>query len=435
MFDVEKIVSKTPFFESFCSVDKIYSLIQELEGDDRFDVGEVGRSGKNRPIYTIKYGNGSLKVLVVAGPHADEPIGSLTAFSLLMLLKSDHQELVGYDIEWNIVPCIDPDGAVLNEGWSQKSFTFENFMRFSFKQNPADQAEYSFPVSYKGHHFDSPTLEAKTFMEVLDSVNPDFCFNLHNSISSGAYFFINSDIGKDYYEQIYRLLHKYHIPIKSHVAQDSYGEGSFGYGIYKQIPSVAIYDHLVDLVDDPKKHFNWGGGACAYLKNINENAISFVPEFSYVSHPSMASKKISNYNYRQLKLKVDADNKLLFTLIMEAWEAVESDLNVDSPFYKKMAPRIAFARDALHECMPEMQWLVTKDLLFSSAYCGQASEADVFNTYMTDRYYALAYSYSFVRLLKDSKQTASIVQAIERLDSVFEEALNDIKKHIDFFYV
>ena len=149
-------------------------------------------------------------------------------------------------------------------------------------------------------------------------------------------------------------------------------------------------------------------------------------------HPSMASKKISNYNYRQLKLKVDADNKLLFTLIMEAWEAVESDLNVDSPFYKKMAPRIAFARDALHECMPEMQWLVTKDLLFSSAYCGQASEADVFNTYMTDRYYALAYSYSFVRLLKDSKQTASIVQAIERLDSVFEEALNDIKKHIDF---
>ena len=36
MFDVEKIVSKTPFFESFCSVDKIYSLIQELEGDDRF---------------------------------------------------------------------------------------------------------------------------------------------------------------------------------------------------------------------------------------------------------------------------------------------------------------------------------------------------------------------------------------------------------------
>jgi hypothetical protein len=79
-----------------------------------------------------------------------------------------------------------------------------------------------------------------------------------------------------------------------------------------------------------------------------------------------------------------------------------------------------------------MQWLAARDLLFSPLYSGYALEEDVFNTYMTDRYYAIAYSYSFVRLLKDSDHSAAVMDSIERLEVLFDCALEDIKHHIDF---
>jgi enamine deaminase RidA (YjgF/YER057c/UK114 family) len=44
----------------------------------------------------------------------------------------------------------------------------------------------------------------------------------------------------------------------------------------------------------------------------------------------------------------------------------------------------------------------------------------------------LLLSYQFVRLLKASKQTSVVQQAIDRLEKVFEEALAQIARYVDF---
>ena len=431
MINIQKLLETLPCFNKYCSVNKINSLVDELRGDSRFRIKVAGNGNSGIPIHHVRFNTGSIKVLVVAGPHADEPIGSATVYSLLKLLNSNFHDLVSQDIEWNIVPCIDPDGAILNEGWSQKPFSFENFVRHSFKQNPADQAEFSFPLNYKKLAFNKQTPESKTLKNIIEETQPDYYFSLHNSIAGGAYFLINKDVDSKYYPEIHKLAETYKIPLKKKVIQDQYGKGiNTSINSYPKVKD--IYDHLSKSLDDPSKHLNWGNSSKDYLESIKKDAITFVAELSHVRHPSMSSDKITDINLREMKLRVDAQNKYLFTVLIEEWDRVSEYLNVDSPFYRKMAPQINYAKDYLHECFPEMQWLAARDLLFSPLYSGYALEEDVFNTYMTDRYYAIAYSYSFVRLLKDSGHTAAVMDSIERLEALFDSALTEIKNHIDF---
>jgi len=44
----------------------------------------------------------------------------------------------------------------------------------------------------------------------------------------------------------------------------------------------------------------------------------------------------------------------------------------------------------------------------------------------------LGNAYTFVRLLRASRQTSAVERATGRLEQLFDEVLTDVKKHIDF---
>lgn len=431
MLNIDEILEKKPLFEKYCSVEKLYSLVDKLFSNRSFVVKEVGESSGGIPIYHIKFGRGDMRVLLLGCPHADEPIGSMSIYSLLKLLDDGCEELVEQNVEWHIIPCIDPDGVMLNEGWTQKPFTFERFMKCSFKQNSADQAERSLPLVYKDYVFDRPTTEAKALMDVIDSVRPDLYMALHNSATGGAYYLTSHDFGSEYYHKIYELLDNSGIPLKVNAEQKSFS-GSYSRAVYGYPSSSTVYDFLATLVDKPSEFFDWGMSGSEYVRLRFRKAITFTSELSYIKHPHMNSEIVTDINYRQLKLKVDADNKYLFTVMIELWDKLEAHLNAESPFYKKMFYRITEAKKSLQDGVPEMQGFMTRHLLFSKGYKGKATEADIYNTYMTDRFYSLVYNYSFVRMLKESEKTDDMIQAIEFLDAIFDEALADMKSHVDF---
>lgn len=85
MINVQDVINSLPKFEKFCSIENLYDLVGSIKNDKRFNVYIAGQSMCGLPIYHIEFGNGSTKAMVVGGPHADEPIGSLTVFSLLSL--------------------------------------------------------------------------------------------------------------------------------------------------------------------------------------------------------------------------------------------------------------------------------------------------------------------------------------------------------------
>src|SRR5262249_39631282 len=129
MIDVHQAIVEVPHFDTFCSVEKLHESAARLCSDADFETRIVGTSVNGLPIHHVRYGKGSVKALFVGGPHCMEPIGSLTVYSLMHMLQGRSPALLEADVEWHIVPCIDPDGALRNEEWTQRPFTLENYIR------------------------------------------------------------------------------------------------------------------------------------------------------------------------------------------------------------------------------------------------------------------------------------------------------------------
>lgn len=434
MIDVQRVLSDLPHFDTFCSVEKLNRFVEGLRTDSRFEVNILGTSANGVPIYHVRFGNGSLKALLVGGPHAMEPIGSLTVFSLMTLLHQGNEALLAADIEWHIVPCIDPDGALLNEGWSQKPFTFENYLKHFYLQSMRDMVDCSFPVTHKKLIWDQPSREAKILKAFLDRVQPDFYYGLHNAWIGGAFYFISRDIDHQYHRELYALLEQHGVPVQRRPLWREVC-AQFGEGIIEMVDVTKHYDAVEKTTPSPEQIVSYGASSRYYLTQMKPSALTFVTEMGYVRHPGDESETATGQNLRKFLLRLDADNKFLATALMEEWEKVKGQLDTTSPFYRAISGGDVFPLDPekLYEGGMPMSWYPTREILFNPQYDRVMTEGDRFNACMVNSgAFFTRWSYQFVRLLRASPQTPAVRQAIERLERAFDEARADIAHYVDF---
>jgi hypothetical protein len=362
-----------------------------------------------------------------------EPIGGMTVFSLLALLERSNQALLEADVEWHIVPCIDPDGALLNEGWTQQAFSLESRMKHYYLQPLADQVDTSFPVSYKKNVWERPSKEAQILKGVLESVRPDFFFSLHNAQMGGAFYYLSRDIDSRFRREICQLLEEHRFPIQKRPMWREVAT-EFSPGFIEFPWRRKRYDHLERTTSTPEKFLNYGIGSWDYLSQIKPEALTFVAEMGYVRHPGDESEMPTGENLRHFKLRLDADSKFLATMLAEEWERVRNDVESASPFYKVIAERMALLTpDRLCEGGYPLSRYPTRDILFNPQHDRMMSEGDRFAACMVDGGYTfLVGSHQFVRLLRESKQTQPIRHAFERLSRGFDSALAQLACHVDF---
>jgi len=432
VIDVAAALEAVPHFDTFCSVEKLQSFVESLRTDSGdCEVEMLGRSGNGLPIHHIRYGRGSLKALFVAFPHPNEAIGGLTALSLLSLLRQRNRALVDADIEWHIVPCIDPDGAKLNEGWSQSAFSLDNYLRHFHRQENRDQVEYSFPISHKRLVFDRPTREANLLKGLIAKVMPDFYYSLHNSAGAGgAYYLLTRTIPETYYLQLYQLLDQYRVPLQLNLPYQDW-VAQFGKGVFEILSTRKWYDCQERSTAFPEEILQTGATSWEYLAQIKESALTLLAELPYVQHPSDGSTEPTVQNLRELKLRVDADNKFITTVVLEEWDKVKEALDAASPFYRKVVNGVISQKEKLYEGLPSWP-SKTRDLLFNPAYSRAGTEGERFNVYFLERFFVLCHTHEFVRLLKVSTQTAAVRRAIGRLEALFDEALRRLDQEIGF---
>jgi hypothetical protein len=429
MIDVSQAIQGTPKFETFCSVDRLHRLIDELRQDSRFAIELIGASMNGLPLHHIRFGRGEVKALFVGGPHAPEPIGSVTVYALLNLLQQGSGTLLKSNVEWHVVPCIDPDGARLNEGWTQHPFDVARYVRGYYVQPPADQVDFSFPIAYKGVEFTSLSREATALRALLDRVRPDFLYSLHNSqlLAGGAWFATSRDLGANCYKQLEELLDGRGIPLQVNAFAGRWFR-QFSGGMV-EMPSTRKYiDYFLEHgIEVPKALTQGSIGASSgdYLLDINKSALTFATELTYCNHPDCSSDRNTAENLQDMKLRVDADNNALARTIVDEWIKVERDLDARSPFYKKLFTELI----ALRECLLEGSvalWttIVRQDILI-------ANEGDQFRVY-AERIKFLGNAYAFVRLLESSRQSRLVKLTMGRVRERFEEALEHIASRIPF---
>lgn len=436
MIDVDEVLRQIPEFRTFCSVDSFQDLVTRLRKDPRFEVAIAGQSTNGLPVHHIRFGRGSVKALFVGFQHCMEPLNGLTIFSLIALLLGNDEQLVKQDIEWNFVPCIDPDGALLNEAWTQKPFSFETYMRGFHQQPRPEQVDLSFPITYKDITWRQPSQEAAILRDILDQVRPDFFYPGHDARPAvGSWYYISRAIDPAYYADLRRLLSRYKMSLIT--ASRMHQSGCLAAGIYELRGFKKNYDRMekVSAALAQLVLANTGATSYDYLEDIKPNALSFVAELTnirYVGGGDLSRK--TGRTLRELHLHLGADNRFLAAMLLDEWDTLKEQVHTANAFYRKIFVELVSQRDTLQDGLTNWHEIPTQALLSEAIWAREATEADYLDAYIgsSGRFGFLCHAYEFVRLLKLSPKTPAIARCIERLDGVFDNALKEIGAHVGF---
>jgi hypothetical protein len=153
----------------------------------------IGKSRENRPLYGLRIGRGTKHVSLIAGAHADEPVGPVTLLQLCRwLTASKHAEEMLEAFTFYVCPHVNPDGAHRNSSWTSRTgLTIDEYLKGSMREEPGDDMEFGFPSEH-GHALRP---ENRAVADFLRPWGPYvFHASLHGmAIAEGAWFLINRE--------------------------------------------------------------------------------------------------------------------------------------------------------------------------------------------------------------------------------------------------
>ncbi|WP_435262733.1 M14 family zinc carboxypeptidase [Tenacibaculum sp. nBUS_03] len=120
----------------------------------------IGTSEEGTPIYKLKLGKGNKKVFMWSQMHGNESTGTKAVFDFLNFIKQNQSKDIVKSIltntEIHIIPMLNPDGA--------QAYTRVNANNIDLNRDAVDLI----------------AKESKLLRSILEEVNPEFCFNLHD---------------------------------------------------------------------------------------------------------------------------------------------------------------------------------------------------------------------------------------------------------------
>ncbi|WP_225036316.1 M14 family zinc carboxypeptidase [Winogradskyella sp. SM1960] len=120
-------------------------------------ISSLGYSVEKRPIYSLKIGNGPIKILLWSQMHGNESTSTKALFDCFNLFETEHEisKLILEQCTLVVIPILNPDGA--------KCFTRINANEIDLNR---DAQNVSQP-------------ESKILRQLYIDFKPDYCFNLH----------------------------------------------------------------------------------------------------------------------------------------------------------------------------------------------------------------------------------------------------------------
>lgn len=131
----------------------IEPLLKNL--DSRFILNVIGYSIKKLPIYAVKVGTGSKKILMWSQMHGNETTTTKALFDLFNFFQIEGNDILEKCTLY-VIPILNPDGA--------KYYTRTNYNNIDLNRDANDLTQ----------------IESQILREVFDAFTPDFCFNLHD---------------------------------------------------------------------------------------------------------------------------------------------------------------------------------------------------------------------------------------------------------------
>jgi hypothetical protein len=145
---------ESTLFHRYINLQKIEPLIGKIS--NHFEVKLIGHSVEKRPIYGIRIGVGSIRILMWSQMHGNESTTTKALFDLVnsILIETD-LKWIQDNLSLYIIPMLNPDGS--------ERYTRINANEIDLNRDAQDLSQP----------------ESKVLRRTFESFKPDFCFNLH----------------------------------------------------------------------------------------------------------------------------------------------------------------------------------------------------------------------------------------------------------------
>lgn len=109
---------------------------------------DLGQSEEGRPIYGVVLGAGPRTVSLIAGAHADEPVGPETLRVLVLesLRRRDAYAGLFDAFRFVVVPHVNPDGEARNRAWIAQWPRLAAYLTHAIREPPGRDLEFGFPA-------------------------------------------------------------------------------------------------------------------------------------------------------------------------------------------------------------------------------------------------------------------------------------------------
>ncbi|HLU54035.1 MAG TPA: M14 family zinc carboxypeptidase [Pseudonocardia sp.] len=321
--NLAECMRRVPDFPRFPSVDDLHAEMDALATahPELVRVRRLGTSRQGEPLRVLTLGDGRADAVVIGGPHPNEPIGGLTVGALAGLLCRDAALRAELGLRWHLVACIDPDGARLNQGWFGRPGDRRAYAEHFYRPDPAEQVEWTFPLSGAGYRFDRTLPETSALMRLMDEVEPALVCSLHNGEHHGVFFYLNRDdpeLGRGLGE----LASIAGLPLH-------HGEA--------ELPGSRLIAPAVYATQDGARvgaMLGAGAGSADYAARFG--ALHLVPEVPMWTDQRVADRSATGTGYHQLVADGAAARREALDMLEREFAAVAGELRVHTPFERSL---------------------------------------------------------------------------------------------------
>jgi hypothetical protein len=144
---LDALIPATPAFRTSAAV---YDDLQSACADhpDVATFHDLGTSEEGRRIAGVVLGTGPRTISLIAGAHADEPVGpeTLRSFVLNGLVRRDAMADLLARFRFVVVPHINLDGEARNQPWITQWPDLEAYLQHRVRELPGRDLEFGFPA-------------------------------------------------------------------------------------------------------------------------------------------------------------------------------------------------------------------------------------------------------------------------------------------------
>lgn len=351
-----------PEFERLCTVDELNAAVDELAA--RFPqvtgLRRIGTSRLGEPLRLLSVGDGPQHALVVGGPHPNEPIGLLTVLTLARLVATEPTLRAG--LTWHFLPCIDPDGTRMNEGWFAGPRTIRRYHEQFFRPAIEDQPEWTFPVTDERAWFDRMLPETQALARVIDQLRPRFQYSLHNADFGGVFFILDHPV-PGAAEDLAAVAEAGEVPL-SLGPIDTLGWDIPGPGVYVMPPAESVI--AASLRGTGAQEAKHGGSSTHYARR--HGTTTLITEVPFWRENRASDDSDSGQPYDEVLRRTAGEMRADEAVLAELVRRVQPQLRVPSPLLRAVRDFLVYP----------VSMAATHDLIAKSKTGRNATVAEVF---------------------------------------------------------